>query len=260
MKKFLCIVAVLLALTLMLTPVAPTASAAGSAPGTQVSVTFTYDNIVSLNGEFTFSNPAIIAGNVSYSWTRELDGDVSNNKAFFTARDVTAPKSLSITVTFTISDTAAEGDTCDVALTYEIYNEFGDLDAAGTDKRTVTVVIPETQPTQPSTKPSTTPTTTTRPSTQPTTPTQPTTQPVVPTQPTTLPTVPTEPTEVPTVPTEPTTPVKPTQPPQDCDRDNGDCSHLVTLCWILGILVLLLTAAVVILLFIIKKQQRHGAE
>ena len=261
MKKFLCIVAVLLAFALMLVPKAPSAAAAGTAPGKQASVTFTYDALAGINGKFTISNPDMIDGGlagVTYSWNTQLDGDVTNHFAFFTARDVTQPKPLSITVSFKIVGTALEGETCDISFKYEIYDENGDPDSAGTDKKTVTVEIPETQPTQSTTKPTTRPTQST---TRPTSPTIPATLPVQPT------TQPTQPTTLPSEPAQPTVPDSQppvTEPvtedsddsdrkPAECPEDDHDCKRFLFFC--LGLLAGLIICVPIIVVLLKKKQQ-----
>lgn len=139
MKKLSKIFVVLMALILVATMV-PAAFAAGTAPGEKASVSFTYENIYGINGEFTFSNPAIISGAVSYE-VSGIDGEVENNVAFFYGSKET---DITITVSFTVSADAKDGDKCDVAFEYEISDKQGNMsEQLKTDTKTVVVEAPE---------------------------------------------------------------------------------------------------------------------
>lgn len=143
MKKFPRVFAVLLALILVAT-IIPAAYAAGTAPGKQASVSFSFKNVCGIDGKFTFSNPAIISG-VTYSENTTLKGGVENDEAFYYGSKET---DITITVSFKISASAKDGDKCDVSFRYETSDVNGDMSEWNTVTKTVTVEIPDT-PTEP---------------------------------------------------------------------------------------------------------------
>lgn len=144
MKKFPRVFAVLLALILVAT-IIPAANAAGTAPGQKASVSFTFKNICGIDGEFTFSNPDIISGDVSYSEKTTMMGGVDNNLAFYFGSKYT---DITITVSFKVSPNAKDGDKCDVRFAYKTSDMNGDMSEQMTATKTVTVEIPDT-PTEP---------------------------------------------------------------------------------------------------------------
>jgi hypothetical protein len=249
MKKLFSILTVaVIVLSLLLIP-APAAQAANIAPGDTVSVQFTFKDIYGISGEFAFSNPEFISGDVKYAWNTTMDGDVTGGFAFFTVKNMQTgtPESITITVSFKISANAKVGDQNSITFLYDVADQFGNTEY-GEQVKTVTVDI-LSHPTQPTTKPTTKPTqATTKPTTKPTTqPTLPTTQP---TAPTTQPTVPTVPTE-PTVPTDPTTPTTPTAPAQQpCDRMHFDSVLPLILLIISLCVIICLLIAIIVILFI----------
>lgn len=202
MKKVLCIVAVLLALSLVLIP-APTASAAGQEPGDLMTFTYSHSGIYGLSGDFTFEDPANIIEDLNIDvQTTFTNGSLQNNKPFYYSNK---PEDITITVTFKISKNAPHESYCNYEFKYDIADQYGDTELK-VDSQKIVVYIPGL-PTTPSTKP----TQPTAPSTQPSQPTQPSTQPSQPgTQPTQPGTQPTQPTQPSTQPTQPTT--RPTQP------------------------------------------------
>ena len=179
MKRMNKLVAVLVALVLIVSTI-PAAFAAGTTakPGEQASVSFTAKNIYGLNGEFTFSNPSLISGEVSYTSNTAMMGSVQNNVAFFYG---SAQSNITITVSFKVSASAKDGDKCDVTFKYETSDADGNMssDTIGwtTKTETVTVKIPTEPTTEPTTKPTepkpTTPKPTTPTTPKPTTPTTP---------------------------------------------------------------------------------------
>ena len=146
MKKFSRIFVVLMALILVAAMV-PAANAAGTAPGEKASVSFTYKDIYGIDGEFTFSNPAIISGSVTYTSNTTMSGSVENDQAYFYNSD---KADITITVSFTVSASANDGDKCEVSFKYETSDKQGNMSGWDTDKQTVVVEIPEetTEPEQ----------------------------------------------------------------------------------------------------------------
>ncbi|MBE6957942.1 MAG: hypothetical protein E7447_02150 [Ruminococcaceae bacterium] len=225
MKKVLCIVAVLLALSLVLIP-APTASAAGQAPGEQVTFTYSHENVYGLSGTFTYEDPSNIIEDLSYDvQTTFTNGSLQNDRPFYYSNK---PESITITVSFKISAQAPHESYCKFVFDYDLADQYGDTERKIDEQKIVVYIpglptTPSTQPTtapsQPGTQPSTAPS---QPGTQPSTaPSQPGTQPTQPgtqpTQPTTRPSQPgTQPTQPGTQPTQSTQPsqpgTKPTQP------------------------------------------------
>lgn len=255
MKKLLIgIFTAVLALSLVLLP-APAAQAADIAPGDKVSVSFTFENTYGISGEFVCENPELVSGDLSYSWKTKMDGDVTNNMAFFSVKSITAAESITITVSFKLNSNAKVGDKCTITFYCDISDQYGDVETK-TETRTVEVTVlthPTTQPTtQPTTRPTTAPTQAT---TKPTTPVAPTTQPTVPTQATTQPTEPVQPTVQPTEPVQPTTPEQTTQISQS--RCNGNHTLYITLIVGLALIILFLIGIILILLILLSQKNRR---
>ena len=149
MKKFSRIFVVLMALILVAAMV-PAANAAGTAPGEKASVSFTYKDIYGIDGEFSFSNPAIISGDVTYTSNTTMSGSVENNQAYFYDSN---KADITITVSFTVSASANDGDKCEVSFKYETSDKQGNMSGWDTDKQTVVVEIPEETTTPEQTEP-----------------------------------------------------------------------------------------------------------
>ena len=145
MKKFSRIFVVLMALALVAAMV-PAAFAAGTTPGETASVSFTFEDVYGVDGDFSFSNPAIISGSVTYD-VDGADGSVENDLAFVYG---SAKTDITITVSFKVSANAKDGDKCDVSFHYETaLDKNGTMSQWDTVKKTVVVEIPEEETTAP---------------------------------------------------------------------------------------------------------------
>lgn len=166
-RKMNRMAALLLAVLMVVTLVAPAASAAEGKQGETVSLYFSFSDVHGIDGEFTFSNRDLFSS-VNYVNSSELGGSMANDKVFlYTGQE--ASVSGSVVVQATIRSDAKAGESCTVTFTYETSDENGNMSEWMTSSQTVTVVAaPTTEPTQPSqpTNP-----------TNPTSPTSPTTPP-----------------------------------------------------------------------------------
>lgn len=166
-RKMNRMAALLLAVLMVVTLVAPAASAAEGKQGETVSLYFSFSDVHGIDGEFTFSNRDLFSS-VNYVNSSELGGSMANDKVFlYTGQE--ASVSGSVVVQATIRSDAKAGESCTVTFTYETSDENGNMSEWMTSSQTVTVVAaPTTEPTKPSqpTKP-----------TSPVNPTSPTTPP-----------------------------------------------------------------------------------
>lgn len=149
MKRFSKLTAVLLALVLIIaTASAVSAADATATPGATATVSFYFDNIAGIDGNFTFGNAAIMAGAASYSNTQTMMGSVQNDIAFFYGSALT---SITINVSVPISASAQPGDTCTVNFTYETSDLDGNMSAWNTVSKTIEVAAATVEPTTPTT-------------------------------------------------------------------------------------------------------------
>ena len=232
MKKVISVFAVLLALSLVIVPF-PAAEAAGTQPGDVVTVSFEYNDVAGISGDFTVEDAsAMIVGDVTYSWDTLMGGDVTNDYAWFESNNC-EPTDIVINVTFKVSNNAQVDDQCTITFDYDISDELGNIVESKTESKIVKIGAPTestTQPTEPSTQPTQPSTQPTQPSTQPTQPsTQPTQPSTQPTQPSTQPTQPsTQPTQPSTQPTQPSTqPTTPTEPSKPSELDFTELKKLI---------------------------------
>jgi hypothetical protein len=107
-------------------------------PSETTTVKFTYSGIYGIDGSFTFSNPELFT-NVVYSF-EGMAGSVANDKVFLYDAD---PKTVTISLTVTISGSAKDGDSCAITFNYETSDIDGKM-TPGVETKTVTVTVPTT--------------------------------------------------------------------------------------------------------------------
>lgn len=136
MKKLSRIFSVILVLTLIVASV-PAAYAAGTSPGSAVSVTFTFNNIYGVDGTFTYSNDSILTG-VTYSDNGTMSGKVKNNMAYYYTNEAS---NLTITISAKVAKTAKNGDTCAITFKYRTSDANGTMSEWKTMTKTVKVEV-----------------------------------------------------------------------------------------------------------------------
>lgn len=113
MNKFHKILLIMVsAFLVMMMPVCD-AEAAGGQPGEKVTVTFTFNDIRGIDGNFTFSNSDLFSEIVYSSSFPETR--FNNNKVFYSTTEA-GTKSGTISVIVTIKENASAGDSCTITL------------------------------------------------------------------------------------------------------------------------------------------------
>ena len=137
MKKFSKIIAVLMVLVMALSFL-PAAFAAGEVEveaGQQATVSFAFENVYGVDGEFTFSNPALFS-DVKYEYAGSVTGMMANDKAIFASHE---PFAVTLVVKCTVAAGAKAGDKCDVSFKYETADKDGNMSTWNTVTKTVVV-------------------------------------------------------------------------------------------------------------------------
>lgn len=137
MKKFSKIIAVLMVLVMALSFL-PAAFAAGEVEvesGKEATVSFAFENVYGVDGEFTFSNPDLF-DSVKYEYAGSVGGLMSNDKAIFASQEAFA---VTLVVKCTVAAGAKAGDKCDVSFKYETADKDGNMSEWNTVTKTVVV-------------------------------------------------------------------------------------------------------------------------
>ena len=90
-RKMNRMAALLLAVLMVVTLVAPAASAAEGKQGETVSLYFSFSDVHGIDGEFTFSNRDLFSS-VNYVNSSELGGSMANDKVFLYTGQEAAPR------------------------------------------------------------------------------------------------------------------------------------------------------------------------
>lgn len=163
-KAFAVVIALVLLAGLAMTVAAATGNKTVYA-GESVTVTFTYKDSYSLDGQFTVNDPnGIIEGTPDYR-IQDRDGmqggQISGNKVFLydTSNPATA-HDVVVSAVVNIKSTAKVGDTCKITFSYNRGTEGTGMEVqSGSDTATIEVVKKDeekpTNPTKPTTKPTT---------------------------------------------------------------------------------------------------------
>lgn len=137
MKKFSKIIAVLMVLVMALSFL-PAAFAAGEVEveaGKEATVSFVFENVYGVDGEFTFSNPELFSS-IKYEYASSVTGVMANDKAIFASHE---PFSVTLVVKCTVATDAKAGDKCDVSFKYETSDKDGNMSDWNTVTKTVMV-------------------------------------------------------------------------------------------------------------------------
>ncbi len=152
MKSLKRIVTLLLVLTVaaaaFVLPGAAASEDATANPGKTAQVSFTFENIAGIDGEYFFDNESIIE-DVTVSYNKDLPGgDVNQEtkKYYIYGSEL---KTITFTFTVKLSANAKAGDTCAVTMRYETSNVNGEMSDFQTVKKTIKVVAEEPKPTDP---------------------------------------------------------------------------------------------------------------
>ena len=163
-KAFAFMVAMVLVLGLALTVSAATGNKTVYA-GKSVTVTFTYKDSYSLDGQFKVDDPkGIIEGTPDFR-IQDRDGmqggQISGDKVFmFDTSDPATAHNVVVSAVVNIKSTAKVGDTCKISFSYNRGTEkTGMQKESGTDTATIEVIKKDEEtpsnPTKPTTKPGT---------------------------------------------------------------------------------------------------------